>query len=435
MIAREISAIVLSEVLRHRKHLDKTLSDHLEQLSDNRERKLTYELSYGVMRWYHQLYFITQQLLKKPVKEKDTDILALILMGLYQLKYLRIPDHAAISATVETTIKLGKPWARDLVNAILRKYQREQDLIEHMVDGYRPAYYSHPDWLINKLKMQWPEYWQNILATNNQYPPLHLRLDIGKHTREEYTDMLQEKGIEFYSSNYAQTGIGLINPLGVEEIPGFQEGYVSVQDFSAQLAVPLLDCLSDHRILDACAAPGGKTAHILEQDVMIRELVSVDISAERMKLLSNSLKRLGKTASMIVGDISNSADWWDGNQFDRILLDAPCSASGVIRRHPDIKYNRIPEQFSYLKCCQFELLTSVWPLLKSNGKLLYCTCSVLHEEADQQIAKFITQYNDAEIYPINADWGVNSQYGRHTIPGHDEGDGFYYSIIRKKIPR
>jgi 16S rRNA (cytosine967-C5)-methyltransferase len=432
MTAREISARVLSDVLRNKTYLDKALNDHLGPVSDRREMRLAQELSYGVMRWYHQLDFICNRLLKKALKDRESEILALILMGLYQLKYLRIPDHAAISATVQAANELGKPWAKDLINAVLRRYQREQDFIEQQVAQSVVASYSHPKWLIEKFQKQWPKHWRLILTSNNCYPPLHMRLDLSKFTRENYTHLLQEKGLEYITSKYVKTGIGLVKPVAVEEIPGFKEGYVSIQDFGAQLAAPLLDCPAGARVLDACAAPGGKTTHILELAADLQELVAVDISAERLKRLKNSLRRLDKTARIIEADISGSPEWWDGNQFDRILLDAPCSASGVIRRHPDIKFTRTAEQLSSLVSRQYELLSGAWPLLKTEGKLLFCTCSIFSEESDDQIAKFTGQYNNAETVPIYVDWGVKSRFGRHTIPGHDESDGFYYSIIIKK---
>jgi 16S rRNA (cytosine967-C5)-methyltransferase len=218
----------------------------------------------------------------------------------------------------------------------------------------------------------------------------------------------------------------------VEAIPGFSDGRISIQDFGAQLAAPLLDCRPGYRVLDACAAPGGKSTHILELTPDIEKLVSVDINTRRLKLLESSLGRLGLSSDLIVADLTKKPDWWDGRPFDRILLDAPCTATGVIRRHPDIKYNRAPEQLPEVETTQAALICNLWPLLKPGGKLLYCTCSLFKEESDEQIAKFLSQYDNAGQLPIQADWGVQSQFGRHTIPGVDEGDGFYYSIIVKK---
>jgi 16S rRNA (cytosine967-C5)-methyltransferase len=432
MTAREISAKVLSEVFRHRNHLDIVLGKSLNLYSDKREQRLSQEICYGVMRWYNQLFFINNQLINKNIKEKDADILALILSGIYQIKFMRIPDHAAISATVETAQLLNKGWAKDLINAVLRRYQREKNEIEQKIIDNPVAYFSHPDWIIKKLQTQWPEYWRTILTANNNYPPLHVRLNLEKLSRKNYLEILQENAIECSISKLVKTGIVIKDPMVVENIPGFLEGHNSIQDFGAQLAGTLLDCQKGHRVLDVCAAPGGKSTHILELYPDIQELVSVDISTERSLKIKESLKRLDLNAVIIVADASKTTQWWDGNPFDRILLDPPCTASGVIRRHPDIKFSREPEQLAALVNLQQAILINIWPLLKPAGILLYCTCSLFKEESDEQIANFLRKNNNAMSLPIDADWGVLSQFGRHTIPGHDESDGFYYSLIVKK---
>ncbi|MGY8814110.1 MAG: 16S rRNA (cytosine(967)-C(5))-methyltransferase RsmB [Gammaproteobacteria bacterium] len=435
MTAREMSALVLSDILRHRTQLDKVLDKHLKFNSDKREQRLTHELCYGVMRWYHQLIFISNSLLNKKIREKDSDIIGLILLGLYQLKFMRIPDHAAISATVETANLLGKPWAKVLINAVLRKFQREQNAIEQQINDTPSALYSHPAWIIDKVQDRWPEFWPSMLSANNTYPPQHLRLNLQRHTREDYIKTLATKRIDYSVSNMVDSGIVLINPLAVEDIPGFLEGYISIQDFGAQLAAPLLKCQTGHRVLDVCAAPGGKSTHILELYPDIQELVSVDISANRLLLLQNSLDRLKLNSVIINADVSRSTDWWDGKHFDRILLDAPCTATGVIRRHPDIKYSRTVDQISKLTKLQHTLLFNVWTLLKPGGILVYCVCSLFKEESDEQIADFLSEHKNAMSLTIDTNWGVLSQYGRQTIPGHDESDGFYYSLLVKKLDK
>lgn len=431
MDARYISAKVVSEVIMTRKHLDQLLATQLMSVTDLREKSLARELCYGIMRWHPRLSFITDMLLNKPLKAKDAEILALIYSGLYQFMFLRIPDHAAISATVETARKFGKPWATELINAILRRYQREQTAIEKKIKESESALYSHPDWLISTIRHQWPDYWQTILEANNQHPPMQLRVNLRIHSRENYLQNLASMGIEATPSKTVNTGVTLAKPLNVEDIPGFQTGDVSVQDFAAQLAVPLLDAKSGHRVLDACAAPGGKTGHIHEHTPDLQKLVAVEIDAARMELLRNTTDRLKLNIKLMHADINEPATWWDGKPFDRILLDAPCSATGVIRRHPDIKYLRTPDQLTLFTQTQGRMLETLWPLLKPGGRLVYVTCSILREESDEQIATFANKYDDMEFKPIDSDWGIKSQFGRHTLPGHDETDGFYYSVIIK----
>lgn len=432
MDARYVAAKVLTEVIASHKHLDTALDDHLSALDNPRERRLAGEICYGVMRWHPRLAFITELLLNKPIRSKDTDILASIYSGLYQLMFLRIPDHAAISATVETANELKKPWARVLINAVLRRYQREQTEITRKINETETALYAHPQWLLATLRKQWPNHWQAILDANNEHPPLQLRVNIHKQQREDYLQQLQLAGIEAHAGKIVSTGVSLVRPMNVEDIPGFQTGTVSVQDYGAQIAAVLLDARAGERILDACAAPGGKTGHILERTPGIQELLAVESNPERIARLKNTLCRLGINATVINADINNTDGWWNGIQFDRILLDAPCSGTGVIRRHPDIKYLRSPDQTGPLANTQRKMLDSLWPLLKPGGRLVYSTCSILIEEGEGQIETFLDKYDDAVPAPVICEGGLKTQYGLQTLPGYDETDGFYYSVIGKK---
>ena len=260
---------------------------------------------------------------------------------------------------------------------------------------------------------------------------MHIRLNLEKYSRQNYLDILDSSGINAQASKLSNAGVLLAESKKVEDVPGFMEGYVSVQDFGAQLAAPLLDCKAGHRVLDACAAPGGKSCHILESYPDISELVAIDIESSRISLLNDNLKRTNKVATVIQANVSDIKSWWDDVPFDRILLDVPCSATGIIRRHPDIKYLRSPEQITALVSTQMNMLEALWPILKLGGKLLYCTCSLFKEESDEQIDHFINIYNDVKLLPIKDNWGVYSTYGRQTIPGRDEADGFFYSILEK----
>jgi len=431
MDARFISVKVIHEVISKRKHLDQVLSTQLITLKDPREKSLARELSYGIMRFYPRLTHIARLLLRKSFKPKDEDVLVLICSGLYQLDYMRIPDHAAISATVETARKLGKPWACELINAVLRRYQREKSLLQEKVANSEIAHYSHPQWMISLLRDEWPDHWREILESNNQHPPLQLRVNLQRHSRDDYLRLLEQSGIAAIPCQFLSTGITVSKPVNVDEIPGFQTGDVSVQDFGAQLAVNILDPQAGQRVLDACAAPGGKTGHIIEYAPEIAELIAVESDQERTELLRANIDRLGLSVHVVNADVSDVSAWWDGRCFDRILLDAPCSAIGVIRRHPDIKVLRAPGHIHLFTGTQSKILESVWPLLKPGGRLVYSTCSILNAESDDQIATFANKYDDARILSIDADWGIRSPHGRYILPGQDQTDGFYYALMTK----
>ena len=431
MDARAIAAKVLSAVLDRKLHLDQALSLNLEDINNVRDKALVQELCYGTMRWYFRLDAILARLLTNPLKPGDRDIKALLLCGLYQMMFLRTPDHAAVSATVEAAKKLDKVRAAKLINAVLRRFQRERQDIEKTLSESSITRYAHPAWFISRLKQQWPEYWQTVLEANNQYPPLHLRVNRLKAGRDDYLKKLQRAGIEASPARYAVSGIHIHKPLPVEELPGFPAGEVTVQDFGAQLVTTLLDAAPSQHVLDACAAPGGKTGHIIELWPEIDELIAVEADAARVSVLNSTKARLGFAATIIHADIMQPESWWDGTPFDRILLDAPCSASGVVRRHPDIKYLRVPGQIDKLVRTQQDMLEALWPLLKPGGKLVYITCSVFKEENDEQIKQFSGNHANVRIMSAAVDWGLPTPYGRQTLPGHDEADGFYCSILLK----
>ena len=431
MDARTASARVLSAVLDEKIHLDRALSLNTRGIDDVREKALIQELSYGTMRWYFRLDAVLSRLLDRPLKSRDSDIKALLLCGLYQMLFLRTPDHAAVSATVEAARKLDKPWAARLVNAVLRRFQRERGGLEATLSTSPVTRYAHPEWFITRLRQHWPTYWQTVLEANNQYPPLHLRVNRLKITREQYLEKLRLAGIEAVPARYADSGIHVHSPVVVDALPGFCQGEVTVQDFGAQLVTTLLDAAPARRVLDACAAPGGKTGHIIELWPEIEELIAVEMDADRVALLNATKARLGFAATVIHADILQTDRWWDGAPFDRILLDAPCSASGVVRRHPDIKYLRVPGQIDKLVRTQQAMLNALWPLLKPGGKLLYVTCSIFREENDEQIRQFSGNHANVRVMPVTVDWGLATPYGRQTLPGHDEADGFYCSQLLK----
>ena len=431
MQARAIAALVLTEILTRRQSLSTILPDYLERMSVHRDQSFVQELCYGVLRWYYRLNFIAQNLLEKDLKAKDTDVKALILLGLYQLGYLRTPPHAAVSATVEACVDINKPWAKKLVNAILRRAQKESDYLQTLVKDDLEAEYAHPSWLLQSLQQDYPEHWQGIAQANNIHPPMYLRVNNKQSTRSDYLAELQKNNIDATETLFSPCAIRLNKAVDVEYLPLFTEGAVSVQDLAAQLTIPLLDIQTSQRVLDACAAPGGKLAHILEQPTHFKEVIAIESDTKRFDRLQETLDRTKLKATLINTDARNTEDWWDGTPFDRILLDLPCSATGVIRRHPDIKVLRRADDISAITQTQVELLSALWPLLAQGGKLLYVTCSVLNIENDQQIQAFIQDHPDAQVIMNQPEWGRATIHGRQILPGDNDMDGFYYACLEK----
>jgi 16S rRNA (cytosine967-C5)-methyltransferase len=387
-------------------------------------------LCYGVLRYYPRLAYLAAQLLNKPLKRKDLDVQQLILIGLYQLAYLKVPAHAAVAETVAATRLLGKDWATGLVNALLRGFQRGAAPLLAQADTDPVARYAHPAWWLTQLQSDWPAHWQDILAANNQRPPMTLRVNARHGSRDDYAARLQAAGIIAQPVAQAPQALTLENPVDVAQLPGFGEGAVSVQDAAPQLAAPLLELAPGQRVLDACAAPGGKTAHLLETEPSLHVL-ALDKDAQRLARVQDTLARLQLAADLCHGDAANPPDWWDGKAFDRILLDAPCSGSGVIRRHPDIKLLRTAQDILTLAQQQRCLLDALWPLLARGGILLYATCSVLMAENQHNLARFLADHTNAREQPIGADWGQAQTPGRQILPGENGMDGFYYARLMK----
>ena len=426
-----VASQILSKVFEDQQSLATLIPVKLDIMLDPRERAFAQALCFGVIRHYYSLNFILNMLLDKQLKKKDSDIKALILIGLYQLDHMRTPAHAAVSASVESCKELKKSWAKNLVNAVLRRYQREHDKFSELITANETAKNEHPAWLLDRLKDEYPQHWQSIIKENNLPPPMSLRVNTRKTDRDSYLKKLQAAGIEAQPSNLNQSGIVLTQPVRVEALPDFSEGHVSVQDLAAQLAIPLLEPQAGERILDACSAPGGKLAHLLETMPTLQEAVAIENEPHRFKKLEGTLERLGHSATLVQNDARAIDDWWDKQLFDRILIDVPCSASGVIRRHPDIKFLRTAEDIQNITVLQAEIINALWPLLSKGGKLLYITCSVFQAENDEQITAFTNKHNDAHSIPIQANWGMATKHGRQILPGDNAMDGFYYAQLQK----
>lgn len=405
------------------------------------DRALVQELAYGTLRWRFRLEAQLRRLLKQPLKPKDQDVMALLLVGLYQIAHTNVPAHAAVHTAVEAVRATGKRWAVPLANAVLRNYQRQRAQLDAAVQARPEDAYAHPAWLVERLRADWPQDWEAILAANNARPPLALRINARRCGVADYRVQLSDGGFAHHALLHSPVGVCLEQAVGVERLPGFAAGWVSVQDAAAQLTAPLMDAAAGMRVLDACAAPGGKTAHLLEHAPDIAELVALDIDSERARRIDANLQRLGLSATVCVGDAATPDAWWDGRPFERILLDAPCSASGVIRRHPDIKSLRRAGDIDALAATQARLLDALWPLLAPGGMLLYATCSVLRQENEQQIGAFLKRQPQARERRLDVEWGRALEHGRQILPGtpatgpgnSDMGmDGFYFAALCKR---
>lgn len=427
---RLLSTKVLQQILAHKGSLSSLLVDKGNYAESNNPA-LIQEYCYGVCRHFYELSFICSSLMEKPLRKKDSDIFCLLLIGLYQLFYMRTPDHAAINETVDELTKLGKPWAKALVNAVLRQAQRQHEELQVKVNADFKFKFSHPNWLISAFKQCWPKQYQQVLSANNKHAPMTLRLNLKKCSRKDYLQQLLQFNITAQPGLLTQSSIILDHPVPVLSLPGFTEGIVSVQDEASQLASVLLQTLPGHRVLDACAAPGGKTCAILEGQPELAELLAIDCDQRRLNRVEENLDRTQMKATLVCADIMNVESWWDGVCFDRILLDVPCSGTGVIRRHPDIKLLRKAEDIIELVKKQSDILKAVWPILNSGGYLLYSTCSTLLDENSMQIADFLQNTSNASHINIDADWGIKCEFGRQLLPGPGNHDGFYYALLQK----
>ncbi|MCE8026418.1 MULTISPECIES: 16S rRNA (cytosine(967)-C(5))-methyltransferase RsmB [Halomonadaceae] len=415
-----------------------TAKGSLSDLDDHqvviRDRALFKAMCYGVCRTLPRLEALAERLLKTPFKARDADVQALLLLGIYQLLYLRIPAHAAVGETAGAARQLGKEWATKVLNGCLRRLTRESAALQAEVDQDPAVALLHPRWLLKALREDWPDDWRAIAEANNQPGPMALRINRRRGDREAYLARLVESGIDARLCTHSPDGLVLEKPCDVQALPGFTEGDVSVQDEAAQLAAELLGpALAPRpggRVLDACCAPGGKTAHLLE--LFDIELLALDSDAVRLARVEDTLERLGLSATLVHAD-ATGRDWWDGTPFDAILLDAPCSGTGVIRRHPDIKRLRRASDIAKLAELQTRLLDNLWPLLRPGGSLLYATCSVLREENDEQIRAFLERTPDVTVTtPAEVSWGRAVGAGRQLLPEPDSHDGFFYARLRKQ---
>ncbi|QHD04256.1 16S rRNA (cytosine(967)-C(5))-methyltransferase RsmB [Pseudomonas sp. R76] len=430
MNPRLAAAKALAAVLNGKASLNSSLPTQLDKVED-RDRGFTQDLAFGTARWQPRLSALAAKLLQKPFKAADADVEALLLVGLYQLLYTRVPAHAAIGETVGCADKLKKPWAKALLNAVLRRAQRESEALLAELEHDPVVRTAHPRWLQKSLKAFWPDQWEAICAANNAHPPMILRVNRRHHSRDAYLQLLTGANINATPCVFSVDGIVLEAATDVRALPGFAEGWISVQDEAAQLAADLLDLAPGQRVLDACCAPGGKTCHILEVEKDLAGVVAVDLEAKRLVRVRENLARLGLSAELIAADGRDTATWWDGKPFQRILLDAPCSATGVIRRHPDIKLTRQPDDIAALAVLQGELLDALWPTLEVGGILLYATCSTLPTENTEVIEAFLARTSGARELDLATAAGIKQPHGRQLLAQEGGHDGFYYAKLIK----
>ena len=428
---RALAAQCLADVALHGASLRERLHPAQARLADPRDRAFLTALVSDGARWWLRFDEALDQLLDKPLRKRDPALHALLVLGLVQLEILELPPHAAVAATVEATRALDRGGFAKLVNAILRRWLRERDALNARLDRDATTRNAHPRWLIDALRRDWPERADAILAANNALAPPMLRVNARRATRANVVATLAGIGTETAGHPFLRDAVTLAANTDVTKLPGFTEGHFSVQDGAAQIAADLLDLRDGLRVLDACAAPGGKTCHMLERAEL--ELTALERDGERARSIHANLQRLGLSCNVRTGDAGEPAAWWDGKPFDRILLDAPCSATGVIRRHPDIKLHRRAGDIASLAREQQRLLAALWPLLAPGGQLVYATCSVLLTENEAVIDGFLVAQPSAQARAFDLPVGQRIGNGWQIPPGDGGLDGMFYAVLHKSV--
>lgn len=427
-IAQQIAAHAVRQVLSGR-NLTLALPEAQQRFANAtpQQRGAAADLSYGTLRFYGELEVYLNQLLEKPLA--DGHVHALLLVALYQLLHDKADDFTVVNQAVKAASYAKPAWAKGLVNGVLRNFLRQKDKLAPLVAKHEVAMYAYPQWWINTLKLQYPEHWRDILLVGNTHPPMTLRVNMRKITTQDYVQLLNRHDIA--AKQIGPWAVMLEQPMPVDKVPGFAEGVVSVQDYGAQLAAYLLDLAPNMRVLDACCAPGGKTGHLLESADI--DLTAIDNDAGRLSRVTSNLTRLSLQANLKVGSAANVAGWFDGHRFDRILADVPCSASGIVRRHVDIKWLRREADIVSFTQQQSAILLNLWQILAKGGKLLYVTCSVFEQENQRQIDAFLNQHADAKQLPIRleANLGQHVQCLNGQLIPSALHDGLFYALLQK----
>lgn len=426
---RALAAQALADVALRGVSLRAALDLRAPKLRDPRDRALLTALLSDGARWWLRFDSALDRLLDKPLRRKEPEVHALLVLGLVQLDILELQDYAAVAATVEAVRALNRPRLAGLVNAVLRRWQRERNTLLAELDAQASTRYAMPAWLVETITADWPAQADAVLADSNREPPLMLRVNRRRTTRDALLEQLRAGGYSADAHPWLADGIVLPHSSDVTRMPGFAQGEFAVQDGAAQVAADLLDVRDGQRVLDACAAPGGKACHLLERADLA--LTALEFDATRAARIRQNLERLGLQAQMCVGDAANPAAWWDGQTFERILIDAPCSATGVLRRRPDVRLHRRASDIEAMAAQQQRILAALWPLLTPGGRLVYVTCSLLRAENDTVIERFLRDHRAARAIPVQLPAGQAARVGWQILPGDGDLDGMYYAVLER----
>lgn len=426
---RALAAQALADVALRGVSLRAALDLRAPKLRDPRDRALLTALLSDGARWWLRFDSALDRLLDKPLRRKEPEVHALLVLGLVQLDILELQDYAAVAATVEAVRALNRPRLAGLVNAVLRRWQRERNTLLAELDAQASTRYAMPAWLVKTITADWPAQADAVLADSNREPPLMLRVNRRRTTRDALLEQLRAGGYSADAHPWLADGIVLPHSSDVTRMPGFAQGEFAVQDGAAQVAADLLDVRDGQRVLDACAAPGGKACHLLERADLA--LTALEFDATRAARIRQNLERLGLQAQMCVGDAANPAAWWDGQTFERILIDAPCSATGVLRRRPDVRLHRRASDIEAMAAQQQRILAALWPLLTPGGRLVYVTCSLLRAENDTVIERFLRDHSGARAIPVQLPAGQAARVGWQILPGDGDLDGMYYAVLER----
>jgi len=427
---RALAARGLAEVALRGASLREVMERSAPRLADPRDRALLMALLSEGARWWLRFDPAVDGLLEKSLRHKDPAVHALLVLGLVQLEILELQDYAAVAATVEAVRALKRPQLAGLVNAVLRRWQRERENLIAKLDAKPQTRHAHPAWLAAALQRDWPQQADAVMAADNREPPLMLRVNRQRGEREALIARLQAAGYAATAHPWLSDALVLPHSSDVTRLPGFDDGLFAVQDGAAQVAADLADLRDGLRVLDACAAPGGKACHLLERADI--DLTALEFDPTRAERIRQNLMRLRLDAKLVIGDAGAPKGWWDGRRFDRILIDAPCSATGVLRRRPDVRLHRRESDIGAMHAQQRRILSALWPLLAPGGRLVYITCSVLRAENEATVGEWLAAQPDAQALPFTLPVGQAAAVGWQLLPGDGDLDGMYYAVLQKR---